>query len=134
MLPEEEAWDTGAGANQSAQEEFIWERVWIIGSGIPSPTAGKAFRGVEEEHPPLPRVQGEEGGVLGDQRPSLEREDHLPHHRSFGLISKECCTRIVPFWAENKSQPVFIECLTFNLGQKFHRLRGTLLPLGSYMG
>ena len=56
MLPEEEAWDSEAGANQSAQEEFIWERVWIIGSGIPSPTAGKAFRGVEEEHPPLPRV------------------------------------------------------------------------------
>ena len=87
VLPEEEAWDTGTGANQSAQEEFIWERVWIIGSGIPSPTAGKAFRGVEGEHPPHPRVQGEEGGVLGDQRPSLEREDHLPHHRSFRLIS-----------------------------------------------
>ena len=49
MLPEEEAWDTGAGANQSAQEEFIWERVWIIGSGIPSSTAGKAFRGVKED-------------------------------------------------------------------------------------
>ena len=88
MLPEEEAWDTGAGANQSAQEEFIWERVWIIGSGIPSPTAGKAFQGVEEEHPPLPQVQGEEGGVLGDQRPSLEREHHFPHLRSFGRSPK----------------------------------------------
>ena len=47
-LPEEEAWDSEAGAIQSAQEEFIWERIEIIGSGTVSPTVGKAFRGVKK--------------------------------------------------------------------------------------
>ena len=48
MLPEEETWESEAGANQSAQEEFSWERLEIIGSGIPSPTVGTAIRGVKK--------------------------------------------------------------------------------------
>ena len=41
VLPEEETWESETGVIQSAQEEFIWERgSRIIGSGIPSPTAG----------------------------------------------------------------------------------------------
>ena len=41
MLPEEETWESEAGAIQSAQEEFSWERLEIIGSGTVSPTVGK---------------------------------------------------------------------------------------------
>ena len=48
ILPEEETWDSEAGAIQSAQEEFSWERIEIIGSGTVSPTVGKAFRGVKK--------------------------------------------------------------------------------------
>ena len=48
ILPEEETWDSEAGAIQSAQEEFSWERLEIIGSGTVSPTVGKAFRGVKK--------------------------------------------------------------------------------------
>ena len=47
-IPEEEAWDSETGAIQSAQEEFIWERIEIIGSGTVSPTVGKAFQGVKK--------------------------------------------------------------------------------------
>ena len=48
ILPEEEAWDSEAGAIQSAQEEFSWEPLEIIGSGTVTPTVGKAFRGVKK--------------------------------------------------------------------------------------
>ena len=48
-FPEEEAWDSEAGAIRSALAEFIWERVEIIGSGTVQPTVGKAFRGVKRD-------------------------------------------------------------------------------------
>ena len=86
-LPEEEAWDSEAGAIQSAQEEFIWERIEIIGSGTVSPTVGKAFRGVKKNTLLLLEFKERAEECLGTKAiPGARRP--LPPPRSFGLCPK----------------------------------------------
>ena len=87
ILPEEEAWDSEAGAIQSAQEEFIWERIEIIGSGTVSPTVGKAFRGVKKNTLLLLEFKERAEECLGTKAiPGARRP--LPPPRSFGLCLK----------------------------------------------
>ena len=79
MLPEEETWESEAGANQSAQEEFSWERLEIIGSGTVSPTVGKAFRGVKKNTLLLLEFKERAEECLGTKGHPWSKKTTSPH-------------------------------------------------------
>ena len=110
-------------------QEFIWRKeLRIIGSGIPAPTADWPS---EVSRTPFSSQSKERKEECGGKATPESKDQRFPHHRSFGLFTKVCCTWIASLRADNKSTTSILRLFDVRFGAEASPInRGTLLPVG----